>query len=207
MTTAGESAIEEKIQRSKLYWNVDGIPEIVMGGFWMVWASAVFLPIVIPSRGAVRMQAPILVLGMLAMAVLMPRLIRGWKSRVTFPRSGYVEPRKPTLVFRIAWGLIGAAAGFVFSKLMFSHIKDWLPMVLGLAMAAALVQLAWKVRSARLAWFSCLLMVSAILATALRLGSELGTGVILMTAGAILVADGLLTMRSYLRAHPAGEQQ
>jgi hypothetical protein len=211
MTSVNDVHIEEAIKQPKRYWNADGIPEIVMGCFWVLWSAAVLLPVLIPNSNVVRYRAVGLIVAMVAAGFLMPRIIRAWKQKVTYPRTGYVELRKPSSALKIAVIAIAGATAFGIALLSRggSGIREWMPILLGILMSGSLVQVAWSTRSARLAILSPSITVAAVITTAMRLTFDLSVGVILLASGAVCVVDGLISLRGYLKAHPApaGERQ
>src|SRR5512146_2044148 len=101
MTTVNDLDIEERIHRPTRYWFVDGIPEAVIGGFWLLCSLGILgAELVLHHRGFGYLAAAF-VYGTVAIGLLfpflLPRIIRRWKERVTYPRTGYVEPRRPSV--------------------------------------------------------------------------------------------------------------
>jgi hypothetical protein len=196
--------LRHAVGRSQRYWISDGIPEIVMGGFWVIWGLVVLLPPLF-SRTPGPLMPVLIIVAMSAAGLLMKPLIYGWKERATFPRTGYIELRQPDrhvrygipiLVFAIA-----LAVG-VFSRFEERSLREWVPLGLGLLLAATLLQASWKIHSLRLAIFSIAVAGVAIIASVLQMPRAQSIAVTLLTAGLSCVADGVLVLRAYLRAHP-----
>ena len=214
MTSMNDLHIDEAIKQPKRYWNVDGIPETVMGISWLVLSAALLVVELMPKDRSFRYPAGALIVAMIAMGVLMPfwlpRTIRRWKERVTYPRTGYVEPRKPSVAVRIsAIFLTGLTAfGIVLGARSGSSVREWMPIAVAMLVSGALVHLAWRMRTARLAILAPLIAVSALITTAIHLHVGVSYGVIWLTSAVVCLVDGLLTLRGYLKAHPApaGEQ-
>ncbi len=102
METVDLTDIERRPQR---YWNMDGLPELMMGVLWIVWGGAWLLGERIPRGGvynAFWMFVPAL-LALSGFAVVWAT--RALKARITFPRAGYVAWQPPTRSARL-----GAAA-------------------------------------------------------------------------------------------------
>ena len=212
MTALTQDPLQHAFDRSQRYWASDGIPEIVMGGFWLLWGTLLLLPILFPNTTLLRNMSIIFVAAMVLPALLMKPLIHRWKERVTFPRTGYIELRQPSKSLRYGIVIIAFVIAFAIALLIRVEertYREWLPLGMGLLLAAGLLYSSWKMRSLRLALFSAAVAGVGIVASILRLHQDLSFAVIILAAGVACVADGLLTLRSYLRAHPvpSGEAQ
>jgi hypothetical protein len=82
-------------------------------------------------------------------------------------------------------------------------LSDWLPLGLGLLLAAGMLHASWKMHSLRLAFFAAGVAAIGLVASGVRLEKEISYALIILAAGVAFVCDGSLTLRSYLRAHPA----
>ena len=40
--------------RPQQYWNIDGLPEVVMGGLWIIWGLASLIPDFLPKGRWIR---------------------------------------------------------------------------------------------------------------------------------------------------------
>lgn len=110
MTTNAE--LRDLEQRPKRYWNVDGIPELMMGLVWMLWGGAMILGESLPKgKGAnwYWMVVPmVLVLSGFASNWATKKL----KERLTYPRTGWVEMKEPGRGVRLlAAGIAILSAG------------------------------------------------------------------------------------------------
>lgn len=200
-----QDPLQHALDRSQRYWISDGIPEIVMGGFWLIWGSVVLLPTLFPKRAPARLMQVLLIVAMSAAGLLMKRLIHGWKERVTFPRTGYIELRQPSTLLRYGVPVLAFVIAVAFAVLVrFSDrsVLEWMPLGLGLLLAIGMLQASWKMRTVRLAVFSVVVAAVAIAVSVLRLQEDRSIALTLLTAGLACVADGLLVLRSYKRAHP-----
>ena len=206
-----QDPLSKATQRSQRSWISDGIPLIVMGGFWMLWGLALLLPFLFPNHAVARSSVVfICVIALTAMG--MKPLIHRWKERLTFRRTGYVELRQPSNAVRTAVVIVAFALTFLIALLVRMEdrsYREWLPLAVAFVLAAGLLHSSWKMRSVRLAIFSAFVAASGAVALLLHLREELSFAVTILTAGAACVAEGLLTLRTYLRAHPApsGEVQ
>jgi hypothetical protein len=86
-----QAELHELEQRPQRYWNVDGIPELVMGGLWLLWGGAFLIGEALP-RGWVGVVYYLTVPLVLALSGFAGRrLVTRLKERVTYPRTGYVD--------------------------------------------------------------------------------------------------------------------
>ncbi len=209
MKTLTEDPLHYARTRSQQYWASDGIPLIVMGGFWMLWGLALLLPFLFPERAVARSSVLVIcVIGLTAIG--MKPLIHRWKERLTFRRTGYIELRQPSKAVRIAIVIVAFVLAFAIglvARVEDRTYREWLPLGLGVVLAAGMLHSSWKIRSVRLAVFSAAVAASGVIAFILRLHEELSFAVIILTAGMACVADGLLTLRTYLRSHPAPAEE
>jgi hypothetical protein len=85
--------IERRPQR---YWNIDGLPELMMGLLWIVWGGAWLLGERIP-RGSLYNAFWMFVPAILALSgSAVVWATRALKTRITFPRAGYIAWQPPT---------------------------------------------------------------------------------------------------------------
>jgi len=211
MTALRQDPLEQATERAQWYWVSDGIPLIVMGGFWILWGGVLLLPILFPG-GLTRVMGIIVILAMLAMALSMKRLIHAWKERVTVPRTGYIELRQPSKAIRLIVPILAAVITFSIALLLrfeYRSFREWIPLGFGLVLAAGMLHASWKMRSLRLAALSTMVAAVAAVSFTLRLAEILSFSLTMLGAGTGLVADGLLRLQSYLHAHPndAGDEQ
>src|SRR4051794_2535884 len=103
-----DDQLREAEGRLQRYWNVDGLPEIgvalilAMTALW-VWASDVSgLPQ--PWKGAFSTTFPVIFCGGIMAEGRVIKLIR----RLTYPRAGFAELRKPPRTKRVWATLAGA---------------------------------------------------------------------------------------------------
>ena len=105
--------LEEVRSRSQRYWNVDGLPELMMGLVWMLWGGAWLFGQSLP-RGVVWnvywMFTPLLLVFSGVASVWATKKL---KARITFPRAGYVEWNAPTRAQRLTAAAVAVVAASV----------------------------------------------------------------------------------------------
>ncbi|HSC26728.1 MAG TPA: hypothetical protein VLD67_05615 [Vicinamibacterales bacterium] len=106
--------LDEIERRPQQYWDVDGLPELIMGLLWMIWGAAWLFGDTLPRDwrwNAYWMVTPAaLAVSGFAAVWATKRL----KARYTFPRTGYVEWKEPSLTARLA----AAAVAIVTASLL-----------------------------------------------------------------------------------------
>lgn len=201
--TSTDEALKNALKRPALYTVIDGIPQIVLGSLWLLWAAIVLLPAYYPHVIAPQARVFLLLMSMLVLPLAMKRLIRSWKERVTYPRTGYIELRhRWTRTALIA--ISGAAMGAVWGQLVVrgTALKPWLPLVLGVGMSIGFLYWAIRVGSKRLGVMCWITTGLGLILSLQRVPFTEATGWILLASGVVSVGDGLLVMREYLAAHP-----
>jgi hypothetical protein len=195
-------------QRVKRYWYTDGIGELIGGGMFIL------LGIYFALQGFVGQNSMIggilqvsLILVMIGGMAVSRRLINTLKTRLTYPRTGYVEYQvdEQKMKFRRVWVMILA---FVISALTMVFVRlfqafDSIVAVTGVAVGLILVIL--RAKSAGLSRFYILGAISIALGLALSM-SELSNGYNLGLfyglMGLCFMLSGGWTLRRYLEANP-----
>ena len=204
--------VRDAMNRSKRYWNEDGIPEITIGGFWLLWGIIVLIPIAIPALA--KFRSFISIMGVLAAPAFMDFAVRRWKERVTFPRGGYVQFRPPSGRMRLTLVIIAAVLGFAAMLLArfgggSRPVPDWIGAIVGFLISVLLLQLAWRMKSVRLALMCWLVFAAGIAVLLTGVPHESQMIYVFLAAGVVCLTDGGLRLREYKQQHPlpAGEQQ
>jgi hypothetical protein len=195
-------------QRIKRYWYTDGIGELVGGGMFALmggyFAVQEFLGENSTLSGILQASlALLLIAGMFAAR----RLIHLLKTRLTYPRTGYVEYRvnerglRMKRILAAGLGLVIAALAAIFVRLF--QLFNSTVALTGVIVAGILMVM--QAKSAGLIRFYVLGAVS--LATGLLLslsglpeGYSLGLFYGLM--GLSFIVSGALTLRGYLKDNP-----
>ncbi|HEX2991171.1 MAG TPA: hypothetical protein VHO49_10865 [Anaerolineales bacterium] len=198
-------------QRVKRYWFSDGIAELSGGGMFLLLGIYFALQQFLGQDSTVGglLQAS-LALMMIGGAYLSRRMVNSLKTRITYPRTGYVEyqtdPKaawsRPILVMLLAFAISALSIAFV---RMFQSF-DSMVAVTGVVVGMILVLLRAKVSG--LARFYILGAVSMILGIVLSIsglpnGYSLGLFYGLM--GVCFMISGGLTLQHYLNENPLPE--
>ncbi len=195
-------------QRVKRYWYTDGIGELIGGGMFIL------LGIYFALQGFLRQNSMIggilqvsLILVMIGGMAVSRRLINTLKTRLTYPRTGYVEYQvdEQKMKFRRVWVMILA---FVISALTMVFVRlfqafDSIVAVTGVAVGLILVIL--RAKSAGLSRFYLLGTISIALGLALSmsgLSNGYNLGLFYGLMGLCFMLSGGWTLRRYLEANP-----
>jgi hypothetical protein len=195
-------------QRVKRYWYTDGIGELIGGGMFILlgiyFALQGFLGQNSMIGGILQVSLILVMIGGMAVS---RRLINTLKTRLTYPRTGYVEYQvdEQKMKFRRVWVMILA---FVISTLTMVFVRlfqafDSIVAVTGVAVGLILVIL--RAKSAGLSRFYLLGTISIALGLALSmsgLSNGYNLGLFYGLMGLCFMLSGGWTLRRYLEANP-----
>lgn len=195
-------------QRVKRYWYTDGIGELIGGGMFILlgiyFALQGFLGQNSMIGGILQVSLILVMIGGMAVS---RRLINTLKTRLTYPRTGYVEYQvdEQKMKFRRVWVMILA---FVISTLTMVFVRlfqafDSIVAVTGVAVGLILVIL--RAKSAGLSRFYILGTISIALGLALSmsgLSNGYNLGLFYGLMGLCFMLSGGWTLRRYLEANP-----
>jgi hypothetical protein len=197
--------IEAAMTRHNQAWMADGIVELVLGSFWFLWGSIAVMPLLFHDPILKQLRPVLILASMGAMPFVLRRAIRGWKERVSFPRTGYVELKKPPSKWTLVHIALGSALGYCLG-LLFSQgsrsVAQWASLGLGVVMFLAMVLMAWRIRAMRLFALSWVVLAAAVASFVLNFRVSTFSGVLLLAYAFVCLLDGGLRLRSYLKQHP-----
>ena len=231
------SQIESAIKTGRGYWFVDGFTEI-LGGILFILIGAVLAASGLPTQGSFLGQlasaageiALIKIFGLLAAGLLIWWL----KDRYTYPRTGFVRGKRPTLAQALPF-LRSAALGLLLPLLLLAGALIWLPAMSGLLFSLP----AWSPMIIGTIWASLcflagfwlglrrfellggLILLSGLAIGALQLaaglpvgslnqsltGAFLTLGLLIVVCGKLFVISGLVIFLRYRRANPLPNQE
>ena len=195
-------------QRVKRYWYTDGIGELIGGGMFILMGVYFALQEFLGQDSLVSgiLQASLILL-LIGGMFIGRRLINALKTRVTYPRTGYVEYQvdegaiksRRVLVMLLAFAI--SALTMIFVRLF--QFFDSIVAVTGVAVGLILVAL--RAKSARLTRFYVLGAVSVLLGVGLSvsgLPNAYSLGLFYGLMGLCFMISGGLTLRRYLEENP-----
>ncbi len=199
------SDVQRRVNR---YWYTDGLAEILGGGMFLLlavyFALQDFLGPDLMLSGILQAGLALLLIGG---AFVSRRLINSLKTRLTYPRTGYVEyraskkdtGRKRILVFILAFTISALTIAFVGIFKSFNSIVAVTGFIVGMILVLLRGKASGLFRFYILGAISLLLGFS-ISASRLTEGYALGLYYGLM--GVCFLVSGGLTLRHYLHENP-----
>lgn len=195
-------------QRVRRYWYTDGIGELIGGVMFILMGVYFALQEFLGQNSLLGgiLQASLILL-MIGGVAISRRLVNLLKTRLTYPRTGYVEYRVDER--HMTWRrLIVVFLGFAISALTMVFVRmfesiDSIVAVTGVVVAAILIIL--RAKASGLSRFYSLGAISLLLGLALsisRLPNGYGLGLFYGLMGICFLFSGGMTLRHFLEANP-----
>jgi hypothetical protein len=205
--------LKEPQLRARQYFYVDGSFEFGFGLLSLLLAGYLYVETHVHGWLSAIVDVS-LVLVMIGGGVLVNRLTRKLKERVTYPRTGYISyrrERKPKQVRRamisiVTGGLIAALATTLVAAPHRPNIAV-MPVFSGILFGLILAIIGWRSAIQR---FYLLAVLSAAVGIALSfsgLGDYPGLVAYYAATAVILLFTGACVLRSYLRKNPVPPQE
>lgn len=199
--------IEKIEKRTVQSFYEDGLSEIALGLILLVLGGYFFAQIAAPAGSAWEdVLSMLFILVIVSAGFLVNRLLRYFKRRITYPRTGYVafkkkerSPKRRAATAVVAM-IISASLAALYG--MSPTFKLLYPAVNGLLFAVAILLFANKVGIAR---FFILAAASAVIGVGLAaagLGDFKGISLFYLLFGAAVLLSGLAALIVYLRRNP-----
>lgn len=187
-------------RRTRGYWMVDGLPELIMGSFFLLFSILQTLLLVAPPNisGFVALLIPVL----MVVCTLVSRFtLQKMKARLTYPRTGYVEYPKPKRWQQMLGAVIGFGIGLASMALLVNtqFSSAWLPLITGFTLAFAMIYLGFYMGTARFYLLAAFASALSICLSLLQIDGFLGASLVLAFAGVWLLVSGGVTLRRYLQ--------
>lgn len=203
MTTADQ--LRDLDHRPQRYWNIDGIPELVMGLVWMLWGAALIVGDALP-RGAAAGLYWIVVPAILVLSGFAANwVVRRLKQRVTYPRTGYIAYRDPGPRARLATGAVVIAAAATIAAIVVTGRAAGMEHSVG-PVLGVIISLAFVVASLRQKAPHLLSLAGVALALGIAFGTlKMGWAAVnwlFVWLGLAAATMGAWRLRRYLRQHP-----
>ena len=203
-----QSNISEVERRVKCYWYTDGLGELIGGGMFILlglyFAAQELLGQNSLLGGILQASLALLLIGGMFVS---RRLINTLKTRLTYPRTGYVEYQvdEGKLKSRRIWVIIVAFMVSALTMIFVRLFEFFDAMVAVTEVAVGLILMILRAKSAGLARFYILGIASVVLGLALSIstlpdGYSLGLFYGLM--GVCFLLSGGWTLRGYLAENP-----
>ena len=197
--------LDELARRPARYWNIDGLPELVLGLLWMVWGGAWLVGQAVPHDWRWTAYWLIVPPALALSGVTAAWATRRLKERLTFPRAGYVAWRQPDGRTRI---LVGAGIVVVASALALLVLTSRAqpaagnaPAVMTVILSLSFVAVGLRQRAPHF-----LALAGVAVAMALAIGTIASGWAsmnwLFVALGAACALVGAVRLALFLRAHP-----
>ena len=206
--------LEDATRASQRHFAADGVPELVAGGFVLLWGLTLVADQVWPKETwPLRLSNGVALFGPLlaALFLIVPNpLLRRLKERITYPRIGYVKPR-PVPASRQGSAVGGAIlvalvwlAWWMGARGGRGELEQLMPLMMGALAAVPALTEALRLRLRRFLIYAGVALAAGGLASWLCLPGP-GSALVICAVGAATVAGGAWTLRRLLRLPPEAE--
>jgi hypothetical protein len=187
--------------RTRQYWYIDGLAELALAAVCLLLAVYFTLQVTLPHE---TLLATLLdsgfVLILIGSFLLARRLVEIAKTRLTYPRTGYVSYPKDNRGKRWIRAVIAMLMGATISALMISAPASlaWMPAITGFAFSAALLFFAYRIHLWRFYFLSAVALISGAFLSIIGIGNITGLAVFYALFSLALFISGGFTLRCYL---------
>jgi hypothetical protein len=194
--------LEEIERRSSGYWNIDGLPELVMGALWVVWGGLWLIGTTLP-RGSMAFTCFWLVVPpvLACTGFFGDRTLRRLKERITLPRAGYARLKQPPAWAKVIVALVIALVILAVVFAPVGHTESTLPPLVLALVSVGMLREGARARNGRL-------LILAVISLGLgvwvwRTGAGwIGLNWAFLWLGAAALVTGVLRLRRFLRENP-----
>jgi len=193
--------IDHTIQRTRRYWYIDGLPDIVFGSILLLLALYFYMKTVLPPESTL---ANMLTVGFVLLIVgcgwIGGRIINYFKERLTYPRTGYVSYPKPKTSHRMVTGIVAALIAFMLTALIATSPGSLflIPTLMGVLIGLAMLYFGSKIGLMRYYLYAALSALIGIGLSWTHISSDLSGAVYYFVMGLVLLVTGVFTLWNYL---------
>lgn len=185
----------------------DGLSEIALGLVFLLLGAYFFAQNTVPEKSlAGSVLSMLFVLVIVSAGFLINHILRFFKRRVTYPRTGYVEFKKKEISpkRRMAVLFLGAIVAASMSALYTTapSAKALLPAINGLLLGVAFLFFALRVGLTRFYIEAAASVVTGLAISIVGIGDTRGTTLYFGVFGAVLSVFGLAALVAYIRRSP-----
>ena len=199
--------IEKIEKRTVRSFYEDGLFEIALGAVFLLLGGYFFAQTAAPKGSAIEGALSILfVLVIGSSAFLASRILRFFKRRITYPRTGYVafKKKEPSPKRRIAAAVTGGLMGASLAALygLSPSVRTLLPALNGILLAVVVLLIANKIGLIRYYVLAAVSVVIGFAVTAAGIGDTKGISLYYGLFGAAVTVSGLAALFVYLKRSP-----
>jgi hypothetical protein len=191
--------LEASQKRAVQYWFSDGLAEL--SGAAICLLLAIYFGIV-QILGSSQGSFALFFLMVFIVAFGIRKVMLWYRERSTYPRTGYVEPKRGWEDHR----LLGIAIGFtvIFMAFMLFMIlrgiqsMAWMPALVGVIFAFIFSWVGYRTKLVRFYFLAGFSLVLGVFLAIYGIGDLWGAAILSFCIGLVLFAYGIVTRRSYL---------
>ncbi len=196
--------IQSNLNRPQRYWYVDGLAEITGGSIILLiglsYALGGLLPVGLPRAILI---GPGQMIVILTAVWLSRRVLRSWKERLTYPRTGYVEYRQPSGSKNwsrfLLVGLLAMAVSIVVTLLGQGLPEQVWPAFTGLMLGLAIAYLGARIGLRRFYIVAIFSMLLGVMICWLNPPYPWAYSMLFGLEGLAWIVCGAFVLRHYLR--------
>ncbi len=131
--------INHTVQRTCQYWFIDGLAELSVWGLFLLLGIYFFIQAILPSGSLVLLIFQLsFVFVLFGMLFTSRYLLNKFKSKITFPRTGYVSYKKASKVQKLTSASLALLIATIPIILFFTTplSLNWIPIFTGLLVGA-----------------------------------------------------------------------
>jgi hypothetical protein len=201
-----QNTVQETKRRTERYWFEDGIWEIGLGLINIFLAGFFFLAGWMKDQGLPEiLYLVIQVLVIVSIYLLMNQVIRFFKERITYPRTGFVQYRRPAPAARArraaGIGLLAIGLSLGLTLLVSVQTLNAAPLVTSIVLAATLLFFGYRYALLRLYPIAALTIGAGLLVSLLPVKESPSIGYFFLGFGLLLLGSGSIGLAQYLDRH------
>lgn len=200
--------INHTVQRTRQYWFIDGLAELSVGGLFLLLGIYFFIQSILSSGSLTLLVFQLsFVFILFAMIFTSRYLLNKLKSRITFPRTGYVSYKKASKVQKLTSASLAIVIATFPIILYFTTplSLNWIPIFSGLLVGAIWLISAVRIGLLRLYLQALLSLILGVLLSLANLDTYPSLAIYYGVMGIVLFTSGGIILAMYLRQHPAAE--
>ena len=194
--------------RAVQYWFTDGLAEIAGGVICFVLTIYFSVQQILPASQA---SFALLFLLVFVVAFGIRKLMFWYRERSTYPRTGFIEPKKGWEDRR----LLGIAIGFTVLLLGFMlytilrgiETMAWMPALVGIIFAFVFALAGYRTKLVRFYFVAAFCLVLGLFLALSGLGDLWGAALLSFCTGLVLFAFGIVTRVTYLHQSSVTAEQ
>ena len=199
-----DNLLETK-QRIFQYWYIDGLPELALGGIFLILGLYFYIQAVIPNENLLGQILNVGFVVIIIGSVYLTRFLIGYfKNRLTYPRTGYVAYQRKPGQYRwirviLAMGIAALVAGLIIA---FPGYEKLMPAITAIILSLVFLTFGYRGSILRFYLLSLISLVLGGVFSFLGTGGNIGLGYYYFLIGMICSLSGGCILRSYLKKYP-----